>query len=1000
MEVLAEQINENNIGKSTISWLPINKGRETAESILGSWIASNFYFIEENHDLGIDGLRPPQLGGIFAALGYERADDNNAATIVMPTGTGKTETILSIVVAGKFRKTLVVVPSDALREQTKNKFVKLGLLRELGLISQGVHNPIVSTIKHGIDNSEDLSKILSANVIISTATSLSKFKSEFFEKLTNECTHLIVDEAHHVTANTWAKVKSKFRDKPVYQFTATPFRSDGSRVEGKIIFNYPLKKAQDEGYFKPIDFHPVREFVEDKADEAIARKAISLIRKDLKDGLDHIVMARAATKKRAAEIFKIYAREKDLNPVLIDSSTKNKSSIIESIKNRDHKVIVCVNMLGEGFDLPQLKISAIHDPHKSINVMLQFTGRFTRATENVGDAKFVANIANPNVNECLEELYKEDSDWNNIISDISSMKIKNEKKYQEFREKFSESSKLLDLGLNPSLSTTIYRMQLAKWEPDRFDDFGNKQFQIVDSVINDDQTMLIFSVKSYLPVGWTSSKELFDESWDLYIAFYDKAKDLLFIHSSAKDGLVKRLVNLIAKDSFQIKGEHVFRSLSGLKRLKLQNVGLNKNKKGLRYSMHTGTEINEQIPDIEANRAVKSNIFGKGYENGSLVSIGCSYKGKIWSMDSDSINQWVVWCKAVGDKILDDSIDTNKVMKTAMQTEDLDEFPKIPILSVEWPIEILRKNESRISIKTALWEEPLINCELLYLGQQSSNAKSVMLALKSSHGISSVRMSITSPGEVTFKSDDNLHIKFGDHSFSIEEFFAENPPVLFLTDTSILDGGFRYYPNEDYVYRYDINNVEDWDWEGVDISVESQTVDKLTHSIQYSAIQKIRADYDLVFDDDDAGEVADIVAIKNFDDKKLVIDLFHCKYCKKEKGIASPGARVDDIYEVVGQAQKSLKWFGDKEKLIQRLMERERGRLKKGKASRIDKGSFTDLINLARISRYSDFQLGVAIVQPAISKSKMSDDQLAVIGATAAYIDEVSGVKLRVITSK
>jgi hypothetical protein len=42
----------------------------------------------------------------------------------------------------------------------------------------------------------------------------------------------------------------------------------------------------------------------------------------------------------------------------------------------------------------------------------------------------------------------------------------------------------------------------------------------------------------------------------------------------------------------------------------------------------------------------------------------------------------------------------------------------------------------------------------------------------------------------------------------------------------------------------------------------------------------------------------------------------------------------------------------------------------------------------------------IAIVQPAISKMKMSDDQLSILGATAAYIDEISGLKLRVIINK
>ena len=125
---------EIKVKSSTVTWQPLNDEQHSVEDIFDSWCKSNFSFIEENEKLGIAGLRPPQLGGIFAALGFDRSDEKNAATVVMPTGTGKTETILSIVVAGKFKKTLVIVPSDALREQTKNKFVQLGLLRQLGLV--------------------------------------------------------------------------------------------------------------------------------------------------------------------------------------------------------------------------------------------------------------------------------------------------------------------------------------------------------------------------------------------------------------------------------------------------------------------------------------------------------------------------------------------------------------------------------------------------------------------------------------------------------------------------------------------------------------------------------------------------------------------------------------------------------------------------------------------------------------------------------------------------
>lgn len=174
-------------------------------------------------------------------------------------------------------------------------------------------------------------------------------------------------------------------------------------------------------------------------------------------------------------------------------------------------------MLGEGFDLPQLKISALHDPHKKHKYNASIHRTIYSHDKNVGDAKFIANIANPNMSDSLEELYKEDSDWNSVISDISSRKIQDEREYHEFRSEFSTPSKLLDLGLTPSISSTIYRVSLGKWQPNNFISFGNKHFQIVDSTINDDQDILIFSVKSFCQLAGLAQRA-FDESWDLYIA--------------------------------------------------------------------------------------------------------------------------------------------------------------------------------------------------------------------------------------------------------------------------------------------------------------------------------------------------------------------------------------------------------------------------------------------------------------------------------------------------
>lgn len=140
--------------------------------------------------------------------------------------------------------------------------------------------------------------------------------------------------------------------------------------------------------------------------------------------------------------------------------------------------------------------------------------------------------------------------------------------------------------------------------------------------------------------------------------------------------------------------------------------------------------------------------------------------------------------------------------------------------------------------------------------------------------------------------------------------------------------------------------------------------------------------------------------IKNVNNNELIIDLYHCKYCLKTDGIARPGVRIDDVYQVAGQAIKSVKWFGDKEKIILRLINRERSHLAKGKASRIEKESIDELFNLAKVSRYSSFRLGISIIQSAISKAVISNEQRSVLGVIENYINEVSGVKLKVIASQ
>ncbi|WP_225522525.1 hypothetical protein, partial [Klebsiella pneumoniae] len=80
----------------------------------------------------------------------------------------------------------------------------------------------------------------------------------------------------------------------------------------------------------------------------------------------------------------------------------------------------------------------IHDQHKSPAVTLQFIGRLTRVDNTLGDAKFVANIANQKTDHQMSELYKESADWGKIIRDVSQDRVSFEIEKEAFNEQFSD----------------------------------------------------------------------------------------------------------------------------------------------------------------------------------------------------------------------------------------------------------------------------------------------------------------------------------------------------------------------------------------------------------------------------------------------------------------------------------------------------------------------------------------------------------------------------------
>ncbi len=985
----------------------IRKLPKLCDKVRNSW-KEKFYFKEEQVDSGKSykkGLRPPQIGALFASLAHWKTA-NSQATIVIPTGIGKTEVMLALMVCQRLERVLVVVPTDALREQITDKFLGLGLLKDLGVVGKRIHFPVVGTLEHHLRTVDEVKQYLSCcNVIVTTMGVINGCSEAVQRMLAETSSHLFIDEAHHISAPTWKKFKEFFENKPILQFTATPFRNDGRVVEGKIIFNFPLKNAQEQGYFKQIQYDPVFEYDPQKVDIVIAEKAVKQLRDDLKKGHNHILMARVDSISRAQEVFSIYKQYTEFNPVQIHTGIKSKKErdeIRRKIINKESRVVVCVDMFGEGFDLPELKIAAFHDVKKSLPITLQLVGRFTRSRSDLGDPTFVANAANVDVSDELKKLYSQDADWNVLLPQSSEKVTQEQVNLWEFLEGFNKFPKEIPLqNIRPAMSTVIYNTKCKDWKPENWPEgFKGIHLDRVQSDINSQTSTLVIITARKVSIDWAQIKDIYNWDWELFVVFWDKEQNLLFINSSSNIGHFQNLAKAVAGDDVNIVREvPVFRCFGGVNRLKLQNVGLIEQLGRLiRYTMRSGSDVETGLTQAQIRNVKKANIFGVGYEDGGKTSIGCSYKGRIWSRRIANVESLTRWCKKIGSKILDTSIDPDKVLKGTLVPIFVKSRPKKVPICIDWPEIIYNEPETIYEIIVDGKHIPLYEAELRLKNLSEDGDLSFEITDETTT-VELVLRFISLNGGESYKFEvvgkHNVVIKQKNNQSSIEDFFNENTPKIWFYDGSVLEG--NSYTELKWKYPpYDSNKIQAWDWTGTNIQKESQKIDQQKDSIQFRVIQELnKGKYDVIFDDDGSGEISDVITIKD-DNVSIGVGIYHCKFSKE----SIPGQRIEDLYTVCGQAQKCVSWLEKPDDILKHMLRRDAKRFSSTSKSRFMVGNKEGISKLLMKLTSYPLNVKVSIVQPGLSKGKATREQLELLSVTENYLMETYKLPFEVIASQ
>lgn len=373
----------------------------------GKFFCTSIAEIEAN-----ERLRQPQREA-HRAVRTHFETKNEPAIIQIPVGCGKTGIIATLPFGISQGRVLVIAPNTTIRKgiaealEVGNPKFFLGKTKVLSSFADGPFAAILDGPQANIhDCTESQYVVTNIQQLASSADRwLPQFPPGFFDMI-------LVDEGHHNVADSWRKVFDRFPEAKVVSLTATPFRSDGQRVTGDVVYRYPYAKAMLQGYIKQIhsiNVAPSEIYFTYKGDtkhhtlaevmtlreEAWFRKGVALApecnvhiveasiqrMRELraKTGQKQQIIAAACSIDHARQVRALYEqRGLKTREIYSDMDPEKQHRVMQELEDLQIDCIVQVQMLGEGFDHPPLSVAAVFRPFRSLSPYVQFVGRIMR----------------------------------------------------------------------------------------------------------------------------------------------------------------------------------------------------------------------------------------------------------------------------------------------------------------------------------------------------------------------------------------------------------------------------------------------------------------------------------------------------------------------------------------------------------------------------------------------------------------------------------------------
>lgn len=923
------------------------------------------------------GFRPGQLGALHAVVSHFSVYDE-PAIVSLPTGYGKTAIIMSLPFVLGAARMLVVEPSDALRKQTAAHLAALSTLRKLNLVSEDTGNPATKSQKGKPASADEWARIEAYDAVVSTPASTSPI---FDPKSAIDLFDLIIfDEAHHAPADTWKAYLDHYPKARFVFLTATPFRRDKKVIPGRIAYSYPVSRASKESAFGQVSFRPAvvqNDHDDDEVDRAIARAAIQQLQSDREQGFDHRLFARAASIKSAQRLVGMYTAE-GASVAAIDShvSKRKQDETEEALLEGRLDGVVCVDMFGEGYDFPKLKVAALHAPHRSLVPTLQFIGRFARTNgENTGDATLIAPVNR--LRDATSKLFQEGVDIAQLIDQAAQEQLADNAEDLEILDVLKpkiQAESDYDAVSPLSLKLYAHARIFECAEPPDFGKFGahvGRRLKLAKQWMSDDGLIALLLTVDHQPPNWATSDVLVNVRHDAFLLAYNAATQLCYIGSTRRTNrLYLELMQTCCKNQHRpISFEMTRRAVAGLADLRFYNVGLKNtalNTTAESYRVLTGPRAERAVGAGDARSFVQGHFFGSGAEGEERETIGASSSSRIWSNQRLTVSDYLDWVSKLNNRLNGTAGIAASQLDLIQHSKSLKTLPPL-VIGGAWHKNVYRQ-APRIRYRkdgAAVWHyQQITDLELVNFQVEPHR-----LTFSISDDDAEMPFAFSLEGGQLIQaqgSEWNAEIlTHQDDWIGLDSWLSDHPPAFFAADKSSFQGMNAFPPPSLTSARLADTDMEAMDWTGCNIAVEFQSdkADGLYTVHQHLENNLAAGDnIEVLVYDHRSGEAADFIAITAEPDDHYVVSLYHCKGA----GGDPSGGRVNDVYEVTCQLLKSVAYC--EAELLAKHIEHRINPDRHKHPSKFIKGDLDHLKAILSSTPADKLSFSIYGVQPGISK--------------------------------